>query len=1327
MTVLITQGMHWLLLASLVCSTGFSMRQAPNLSPVKDALPQPNIVFAEHHDQSLPLREMKGSPAPQELFFPDAQFHNLPRSLSSSQTGKDRLAPYLATGSMPAPTIQWEGLNNTSNVVPPDTNGDVGPNHYVQWVNLSLAIWDKSGNLLYGPAAGNTLWSGFGGPCQTANNGDPIVLYDSLANRWFASQFVVPTGGPYYQCIAVSATPDPTGSWYRYAYLWSTFKMNDYPKFGVWPDGYYMSVNQFVNNNWAGGAVAVFEREAMLQGLPARMVTFDLFSVDQNFGGILPADLDGLQAPPSGAPNVFAEWDDATTVFVDPNPNPNVDALRLWNFHVDWNNTANTTFGNNLQPNLVIPTLDVNPDYLNQIRIPQKGTNVLLDSISDRLMFRLQYRNFGDHQTLVSNHTVNAASSNTGIHWFELRKTSATDWSMAQEGVFAPDANSRWMGSMAMDHSGDIALGYSVSGPDLYPSIAYAGRLATDPAGEMAQSEATMITGAGAQTTSFSRWGDYSMMAVDPADECTFWYTQEYYAVTSVMAWQTRIGAFKFPSCNQIETGSLQGTVRSAIGLTPIGGAKINVGGAVVFSAADGTYKIQLPTGAVDVQVSAFGYQGQTLPAEIVNGGTTTLDFSLSQANMVLVSGTVTDGSGHPGMPLYARIDIPGVPSSPLTTDPFTGQYQVLLEQGTSYSFTVSAVKGGYQADNRTVVPQAGGSTEDFSLQVATTACPPGYLPAIGSCQAQIGGLIAGYVRDANNPPRPVPVGLSGATISETGAIATTGSAPAGYFIFFEPAGSYTISASYPRYTSQTANAQVTVDQVTELEFNLPAAYLQADPTAVALSVTRLAPTAQVDLNFSNQGSVPGTFLLAEFNGPPPALSPTGPFAPAGRRLSPTRLNALTAEKVFAYHPPLVPVWPGGGSTLQSFATGLTAPWGLGLDPTGEIWVSDALAGGGDGQDHAFMPGGGSNAGSISTAWGGDFAADMAYDPLSGHLWQVNAGGDNCIYELDLGLQMATGGRICPAFGNSQRGLAYDPYSQTFYSGTWNDAILTHFDRAGTILDSVNTGINIAGLAYQPNSGHLYVLSNANVGCDVYVLDARHGYALLGGFNIPGMTDFGQAGMEFAEDGSLWLVDTLGDRVFQVTSGEGQFSPMVNVPWLNESPTGATLPGGGNQAVTVSVNGTGLAPGLYQAYLTVTTNTPYDLTTYKINPIPVNLTVSFAHGVVLAPVSQTGVAAAGRSIEYSILVTNNGDFVETYNISAGAHTWTVSLPSAINNVAVGATVELKVTVTVPPGTPPGEFEQLDVTVESAGDASAVQTVQLKTISGRPIYMPLMSN
>ncbi len=767
--------------------------------------------------------------------------------------------------------------------------------------------------------------------------------------------------------------------------------------------------------------------------------------------------------------------------------------------------------------------------------------------------------------------------------------------------------------------------------------------------------------------------------------------------------------------------------MRSALDSSPIAGARVNLGGPEVFTGSDGSYQMSLPVGPVNVQVSAFSYLSQTVPAEIVKGETTIQNFSLDQAVMVPVSGTVTDGAGHAGMPLYARIDIPGIPISPVFSDPGTGQYQLSLEQGSSYTFNVTAVQGGYLAENRAVIPPIGGSEENFSLLVDPAACPPGYLQGSGNCTAQSGGLIVGYVQDANDPPHPNPIGLPGATItnSASGVMVTAASHPEGYYELFTPEGGRSISASYPGYTGQSVSVQVTADRVTGLTFNLPAGFLQVTPDAVNLSVTRLSPTADAILNFSNQGVVPAAFHLAEFSGPAPDLTPNGPFAAAGRRLSPSKLNALTAEKIYEYVPPAAPVWPGGGSTLRSWSVGLVAPWGLGLDQSGNIWLSDVLPGGGDGQDHLFDLEGGSNAGVISTAWGGDFAADMAYDPLGDRLWQVNAGGDNCLYELDPQQQVATGGRICPPFGNSQRGLAYDPYTQTFFSGTWNDAILTHFDRSGTILDSVNTGINIAGLAYQPVSGHVYVLANGAAGFDVYVLDARHGYAVLGGFDVPGLTDFGQAGMEFAPDGSLWLVDTLGGQVFQVSSGETAFSPVADVPWLTASPTSATLPGAENQPVTISVDGTGLTAGLYQAYLTVTTDTPYDLTPYKIDPIPVNLTVLPIYAVELSPVSQLGMAAAGRSVTYAIQVTNTGDYAETYTVSAGAHTWAVNLPAALNAVPAGGMVVLQVTVSVPPATPIGQFEEFVVTVRSTSDPLVFQTATLKTICARAIYMPIV--
>jgi uncharacterized repeat protein (TIGR01451 family) len=449
---------------------------------------------------------------------------------------------------MPSPLVNFEGIGNVNGVLPPDTNGDVGPNHYVQIVNLSFAIFNKSGAVLFGPANINTLWSGFGGPCETENDGDPIVLYDHLADRWLLSQFAVP--GPFHQCIAISQTGNPTGAWHRYDFLYSTTKFNDYPKFGVWPDGYYMTANQFDAAGWAGAGVVAFERTKMLAGLSAQMVKFDLFGVNQNFGGMLPADLDG-PPPPAGSPDYFVEVDDTILGFP-------TDSLRIWEFHVDWAIPSNSTFGLSGQPNAVLNTAPFNANMCNFSRncIPQPGTAQRLDAISDRLMYRLQYRNFGAHESLVVNHTVDVGSDHAGIRWYEVRDPGGAPF-IRQQGTFAPDASHRWMGSVAMDGNGNMAMGFSVSNSTtVFPSIRYVGRLAGDPLGTMPQGEATLIAGGGSQTHSAARWGDYSMMAVDPTDDCTFWYTQEYYSTTSLANWRTRIGAFKFPSCGGAASGA---------------------------------------------------------------------------------------------------------------------------------------------------------------------------------------------------------------------------------------------------------------------------------------------------------------------------------------------------------------------------------------------------------------------------------------------------------------------------------------------------------------------------------------------------------------------------------------------------------------------------------------------------------------------------------------------------------------------------------------------------------------------------------------------------
>jgi hypothetical protein len=428
----------------------------------------------------------------------------------------------------PAPSLSFEGVNNIAGVYPPDTNGDVGPNHYVQIVNLDFQIWNKSGVSLYGPAANNTLWTGFGAPCETQNDGDPVVLYDSIADRWVLSQFTA--ASPYGECIAVSTTPDPTGSYYRYFFQFSTSVFYDYPKLGVWPDGYYMSANRFNTIAFLGASAIVFDRAKMLSGQPA---TVQQFTTSIAYGTLLPSDLDGATLPPAGSPNFFAEI--------------GATALHLWKFHVDWATPANSTFtGPTALPvsayNELCPTT--------RSCVPQPSTSVGLDGLGDRLMHRLAYRNFGDHESLVVSHAVNVATTGVqaGVRWYEVRSPNGAA-TLFQQGSYAPDADNRWLSSIAMDRSGNMALGYSVSSSTVRPSIRYTGRLATDPLGQMPQGETTLIAGSGSQTGSASRWGDYAMMAVDPVDDCTFWFTTEYMPSTSTAPWRTRIGSFKFPDC----------------------------------------------------------------------------------------------------------------------------------------------------------------------------------------------------------------------------------------------------------------------------------------------------------------------------------------------------------------------------------------------------------------------------------------------------------------------------------------------------------------------------------------------------------------------------------------------------------------------------------------------------------------------------------------------------------------------------------------------------------------------------------------------------------
>lgn len=1204
--------------------------QARLAAPQAQEVFQPQTSYAVQHDLSQPLRSIKlSAPLKAQGAFQVRPRLSLPkanRTLPSVEGLDPALQNQPALGNMPAPQFNFDGIKNQDNikqVLPPDPNGDIGGDYYVQWVNLSLAVWhlDRTTNtatLVYGPVPGSAIWSGFGGLCETTDQGDPIVLYDHLANRWLISQFAFTdkSPGPYYECIAISQTGDPTGAWYRYAFKTSDTIMNDYPHLGVWPDGYYMTTNQFdATDSWAGAGAWVFERDKMLSGDAARQVYFNLFNVNQNFGGMLPADLDG-PPPPLGTPDYFAEVDDSSWI-------GSHDALRIWEFHVDWTNTANSTFGISGNPNATLAVADFNILCTNtRSCIPQRGTTVGLDAVADRLMHRLQYRNFGSYATLVTNHTVDAGNGRAGVRWYELHQSSGA-WSIQQQGTYSgdpPDAENRWMGSAAMDKNGDIAIGYSVSSSTVYPSIRYAGRLAGDPPNTLPQGEATLISGGGSQTNLNSRWGDYSMLGIDPTDDCTFWYTQEYYPSTSSSGWHTRIGSFAFPACLAGLKGNLQGTVTDNSSGLPVAGAQVDAGGSNTLTGSSGAYQFQgLAEGTYTVTVSAYGYQPASTSSIVSKNLTTTQDFALDSLPTVNVTGKVSDGSGQ-GWPLYARIDISSDGfAKTLFTDPASGTYSIQLTQGVPHTFAVSAVSPGYLPQSLVITPTLPATTQNFSLMADTSSClAPGYANT-GGCTTQAGGLVVGNVYDANTGSPVNDAVIAGSAITTTSfATPDDPNLEDGFYILFaSPAGAQTISASALHYGTDARTLQIQSGQTISSDFHLPAGRLVSQPTGITVNAASQAIITRTII-LSNTGTSPAAFSLSEVNAPALVLSPTGPFAAPLRHVSPGRLQDLDASGVYEYNPPQTPLLPGG-TILQSWDSGLAHPWGIGYDSRkGNVWIGDVAAGGSQDLAHNFSADGRSTGSAIpNISPGAVFGADMAYNPISGRFWQVMVGGGNCLIEMDPLQGKQTGEKICPAFDLPQRGLAYDPLTGTFYSGSWNNGILYHFDSQGTILDSANTGLNISGLAFNPVTRHLFVLTNADQGLDVYVLDARDHYRNLGGFDIPKLGAFQGAGLSMDCQGNLWTVNQSTGMVYQTNSGE--LAPCVwnDIPWLSATPITGTLEAGRTGTITLSFDPGAASSSTNQAQVIVQNDTPYGSLS-----IPITLTVKIEYKIFSPFISQ---------------------------------------------------------------------------------------------------------
>ena len=635
-----------------------------------------------HHDVSAPLRTIAGHPSPATAphqadapvhipLRPEGPANNLH---SDTQT---HIGPYTA----PTASTNFDGVGNgfsgpqgtfTVSAAPPDTNGAVGPQDYVQTVNTDFAVFNKDssrgavGTVRYGPVQINTLWSGFGGLCQTDNDGDPTVVYDGISNRWVISQFAV-TGATstYYQCVAVSTTSDPTGSYYRYSFPYSDFP--DYPKMAVWPDAYYETFNMFAGGStFSGGEACAYDRSSMLTGAAA---TQQCFNVGTTYGGLLPSNVDSATLPPAGSPNYVLALGTTTT-------------LAFWKFHVDWTTPSNTT----LSGPTSIPVASYAQACAGGTCIPQSGTTNQLDSLADRLMYRLSYRNFGSYESLVVDHAVTSGSS-VGMRWYEIRNPSGTP-SVFQSGTYAPDSNYRWMGSIAQDASGDMAMGFSLSGSSLHPGISYTGRLATDPAGQMSQGEASLIVGGGSQTGTLTRWGDYSAMTVDPADGCTFWYTNEYIPSNGSFNWKTRIGSFKFASCGGSVTPDFSISASPASLSIQQGGNGTSTISTAVTAGSAGT--VSLTTSGAPTGMTAT-----VSPTSVTAGSSSTLTVSVGSTvatGTYTITVTGTEGSNVHSTAVSVTVTAPATNDFSISASPTS----LSIAQGGNGTSTIStAVTSG--------------------------------------------------------------------------------------------------------------------------------------------------------------------------------------------------------------------------------------------------------------------------------------------------------------------------------------------------------------------------------------------------------------------------------------------------------------------------------------------------------------------------------------------------------------------------------------------------------------------------------------------------------
>ncbi len=1229
---------------------------------------------------------------------------------------------------IPTPIVSFNGPANISGVQPPDPNGDVGPNHVVVMSNLSFQIFDKTGNSLLGPVANNTLWAGFGGDCQTDNSGDPVVLHDQFNDRWILSQFTA-SGPTYFNCVAISQTADPTGAYYRYA-ISTGSNFPDYPKYGVWSNAYYISTREFAGGTtFAGVGAYAIEIADVLVGNPnPTVLSFLAPPVGGGFNvgdGLLPADLDGNTLPPTDVEYFLGSMDDGGGYGAPQ------DALTLWEFTPDFVTPANSTFV--LANTLPIAAFDTVFNACGGTRscIPQPGTTNRIDILSyrQRPIWRLAYRNFGSHESLVTNQSVEATGGIAGNRWWEIRSPGSSPV-IYQEGTYAPgtsDGIHRWMGSIAMDGSGNIAFAYSASdATSTFPSVWYTGRLAGDPLGQMTLGEGSIIDGTGSQTSG-QRWGDYSSLTVDPTDDCTFWAVNEWLPVSGGN-WTLRVGAFKFNEC---------GTSDFTLSVTPNSQA--------ICTPDDAVFNVNV--GQVQ------GYTDQvTLSALGTPAGTTTT-FSVNPVTPPGTSDLTIGSTGAAAAGSYS-IDVVGVaatsthtatvtldvytaaPGAPTLTDPANGATNVpvvptyqwdavaqassyFIEVATDAGFTNIIDSATVSTNSYTPAGALAGGTEYFWRVTATNVCGDGAVSATFSfttialntyCSAP-----ALVIPDSTTVFDDMVVGNTGSLSDMNVSINATHTyvGDLSFTLTHQETGTSVTMVDRPGYTGtgfgcSGNNVNATLDD--EGGDGPVENQCGTDPALFG------SPTPNNPLSAFDGEDLSGTWIMSVSDG---AGGDTGV------------LNEWCLEPTTeAPSAPSIVVDPTSLSNTQPTDTVVTET--LTISNVGDAdlnWSIDE-----DDQVAAPVSGPTTRQGSPTprttpltlTAPLGTIVGDGGFE-----------GGTPSAFWAEASTNFGT--PLCDAGCGVGGGTG--PHTGAWWA--WFGGVAAFEE--GSLSQNVTIPTGTATLSFwlevpvacDSTADYLEVLVD---GTQVYLVDGTYascgvvGYALQT-VDLSAYADNGSHSLEFHSEifatngtGTNFFVD---DVAIDVSGPPPLCSAPADLPWVSVSPASGTTAAAGSDDVSVVLDSTGLADGVYTGTLCITS----DDTLNPLVTVPLTLTVETppppTYGVVLSA-DDAATGLAGDVVSYVVTITNTGSTTDTFDLSA-AGVWTATLSETSVTLASGASTTFTVEVDVPADAADGDSDVTTVTATSQGDVTATDSADYTTTAEVPappsydVYLPLVHN